>query len=888
MHFLRCGHPETGGKFCPECGMLAAPPEPAADPFTGTIIGERYVVGDLINVGGMGRVYRGIQTSLDRPVAIKLIHPHLLTSEEVVGRFFTEARAASKLNHPNVVSIYDFGRMPAADGGHLYLVMELLAGRDLRAVIDAAPLALPRVADVLQQTLAALGEAHHVGITHRDVKPENILIETRRDESLVVKVIDFGIARIGGDPKRTEAGRVFGTPWYMAPEQATAGAVGPSADLYAAGVMLFEMLTGQVPFDDEVPTNILVKHFSAPRPDPRKVAPDRQIPDALAEVCMKALAVAPGERFPDAETLAAAIVQAATRESWSAGRASLFPRKSPAPPRPSDGTLAAAEAALEVSASRQDGLAGREADLDWILRTVTAPGSARALVLYGPAGIGRTRLLGCAVSELRAREVRVLAFRARPSPAGEVSLGGLAQLVPALTGLAPAELVGDGVAVAEAAAGLRAILTHDVPRDQDAERTRRDVEAALVWALRRAVERSGEDRIVLALDDVQEMDPVSQCALEDVVEREETQGIFVLMTSEHPPDTGVAQHILGRELRGLTRADVARLAADLELPPDLPEAAPPLYLAALRRFRALKAPEAPAPALGELVGQWLRHLALAELRTIQALGVAGACTLRALGEVLPRPEDLDDALRGLAESGVVVVEDGQVRLAHALYGRIALENAAAGAVAELHSRALALIDDAPSTVELRAYHALRGEPSFETFLLVENAARERVRCGSDEATVALLWDGIRVARLHELRGDAEAQVAVSARVVFGRKLGEALARLGRLDQAQGVLGEVLELAPHRDSTRAQVLEGLATIAHSRGRDDEAGKRRAEASMIADYAGDRELSARLRVPLRKLETRPPRKMILKTPTNVFVPRSAPPSPASHRKQRVSDR
>ncbi len=888
MRLLRCGHPETGGKFCPECGALAALPEPSVDPFTGRVIGERYLVGELINVGGMGRVYRGIQTSLDRPIAIKLIHPHLLTSDEVVGRFFTEARASSKLNHPNVVSIYDFGRMPASEGGHLFLVMELLAGRDLRVVIDARRLSHARVADILRQTLAALGEAHHIGITHRDVKPENLLIETRRDDSHHVKVIDFGIARIGGDPRLTQAGRVFGTPWYMAPEQASGGMVGPSADLYAVGVMLFEMLTGFVPFDDEVPTSILLKQLTAARPDPRVVAPERGIPDALAEVCIKSLSIDPMDRFPDAETFAAAIVESATDVSWNAGSASLFPRRSPAPARNDQAGLALADtAALLATVSREAGLAGRDADLVEVLGLVAEPGEARALVLHGRAGIGRSRLLSVVVSELRARDMQVMTFRAPPAPAGEVSLGGLAQLAPVLTGLSAAELLDVDDAGEDVAAGLRAIFAHDIPREQEPEKTRRAVEAALAWAAKRAVERAGEERLIVAIDDVHEMDPVSQCALEDLLETDGTKGLFVVMTSEQPPDVGLARRIRGRELHGLARADAQRLLGDAPLPSAMADDIEPLYLDALRRFRKLNAPADPPAALAELVALWIRHLMPAEQRTIQALGVVGATSLRALGEVLPRREDLDEALRRLAESGVVVVEDGEARLASSLYGQVALANAGSGAVAELHSRALALIDDAPSTVELRAFHALRGEPSFETFLLVENAARERTRCGSDEATIALLLDGIRAARDHELRGDAEAQVAISARVVFGRKLGEALVRSGRLDQAQGVLAEILELAPQRDVARAHVLERLAAIAWNRGRSEEADQRRAEASMIADYAGDRDLSDRLRAPMARIETRPPRKMILKTPVNAFVSRSHPPSTPGQ-KQRVSER
>jgi tetratricopeptide (TPR) repeat protein len=363
------------------------------------------------------------------------------------------------------------------------------------------------------------------------------------------------------------------------------------------------------------------------------------------------------------------------------------------------------------------------------------------------------------------------------------------------------------------------------------------------------------------------------------------------MTSEQPPDVGLATRIRGREVHGLTRAEAQSLLGDVALPARTPVDIEPLYVDALLRFAKLAASNDAPPTLTELVALWLQHVPPGHQRTVQALGVAGASSLRRLGEVLPRPEDLDDALRSIAEDGVVIVADGHARLSNAIYGRVALAYASSGAVAELHARALALIDDDPASVELRAYHALRGEPGFETFMVVENAARERTRCGSDEGTIALLWDGISVAREHELRGEAEAQVAISARVVFGRKLGEALVRAGRLDQAQGVLAEVLELAPRRDSSRAQVLERLAAIAYNRGRPEEGDQRRAEASMIADYAGDEELKGRLSSPIPRIETRPPRRMILKTPVDGAVHRSAPasaPSGTQGTKKRASER
>jgi hypothetical protein len=206
-------------------------------------------------------------------------------------------------------------------------------------------------------------------------------------------------------------------------------------------------------------------------------------------------------------------------------------------------------------------------------------------------------------------------------------------------------------------------------------------------------------------------------------------------------------------------------------------------------------------------------------------------------------------------------------------------------VADLHARALGAVPDEPFTAELRAFHALRAEPTFETFMLVEQAAGVRARCGTDEAVVQLLHDALSVAREHELRGDAEAQVAVSARIVFGRKLGEALLKAGQLDQAYGVLRETLELTPPRDPVRAHVLERLAMLALHRGREAEADERRAEALAIADRGTDRELVERLRGPVPRIETKPPRRAIFRPPgTGAPIPRSAPPS----LRKRSSDR
>ncbi len=311
---MRCGHEQ------PRLGN--------DDPYLGRVVADRYEIISLIGEGGMGRVYRAIQRSLDRPVAVKFVHTHVLETKEAVARFMVEAKAASRLNHPNVVAVYDFGTVTPV-GSDFFLAMEYIAGHTLSSLLSAnVTLPISRVVSLIVQVLAGLGEAHHQGIAHRDVKPENIMLETRRSGEEVVKVIDFGVARIAALPKSarvTMAGQVFGTPSYMAPEQALAREAGPSADLYSVGVMLFELLTGQLPFQQEALPDLLKAHVCSERPNPSEVAPHRNIPPALAALCMRAMAIDPKDRFADATTFAKELHRGYPKSQLVGKRAFVFP-----------------------------------------------------------------------------------------------------------------------------------------------------------------------------------------------------------------------------------------------------------------------------------------------------------------------------------------------------------------------------------------------------------------------------------------------------------------------------------------------------------------------------------------------------------------------------------
>jgi hypothetical protein len=298
----------AGAPTLPASGCHPVPPLQQPDPLVGAVLPGGYHVLDLLSVGGMGRVYRAEQRALGRTVAVKVIHPHLLSDESAATRFLIEARAASQLNHPNSVAVFDFGR---TEDGQPYIVMEFLRGRDLATVAyQEGPFELERVIDVLQQVLAALGEAHAAGIVHRDMKPENVILEPLRRGGDLVKVVDFGLAKLrleAAQTKLTTPGFVCGTPDYMSPEQGRGDAIDGRTDLYAVGVMLFELLTGRLPYEGRSPMQVVMMHVTVPVPDPRSVAPDRSIPPELAAICMRAIAKQPAERFEEAQELSDAL-----------------------------------------------------------------------------------------------------------------------------------------------------------------------------------------------------------------------------------------------------------------------------------------------------------------------------------------------------------------------------------------------------------------------------------------------------------------------------------------------------------------------------------------------------------------------------------------------------
>jgi serine/threonine protein kinase len=289
-----CAQQFSGGdtRFCPFDGesLIESSHDVKKDPLLGVVVDERYEIVEVLGEGGMGTVYRVRHRTLERALALKALRRDLASDKDLPQRFIQEAKAAAAVDHPNVVQITDFGTL---DTGQPYFVMELLEGEPLSRVMSDGTLTVDRVLKIAMQVAEALAAAHEAGVVHRDLKPDNIQVR-RVGHTDVVKVLDFGLAKIAGASRLTRAGIVYGTPHYMSPEQASGDPSDHRVDIYALGVVMYEMLTSHLPFEADSFTGVLAKHMYMEPALPSSLRPD--IRPGVDAIVMRCLAKQPAER----------------------------------------------------------------------------------------------------------------------------------------------------------------------------------------------------------------------------------------------------------------------------------------------------------------------------------------------------------------------------------------------------------------------------------------------------------------------------------------------------------------------------------------------------------------------------------------------------------------
>ena len=839
------------------------------DPLIGCTLPGGHVVMELIDFGGMGRVYRAEQQMLGRTVAVKIIHPHLLGDATVEARFITEARAASQLNHPNSVAVIDFGKFE----GRLYMVMEYIRGRDLATVAhEEGPLAIARVIDVLTQALAALEEAHHIGIIHRDLKPENIVLSPLRSGGDFVKVLDFGLAKVreaAQQQRITDPGMVCGTPEYMAPEQARGDELDQRVDLYACGVLLYELLAGQLPFDADTPREVVLMHLSKAPPDIRVIAPHRDLPQLLVDIVVKALQKDPADRFQSAAEFAEALKGSVSPDSVAAASGPPTLQKcqrcsNMMPLRQKFCGECGARLFKPISTlpnvtkpttPRADvprfppPFVGRHHELRWLgERREEASGALVGALIAGAPGVGRTRLLARFAKQQES--AGDLVVHVRPDPwwaqpgyyvlrelireLGQVSEGGNTSW----PGITP-----------EARAGMMTIFGHGKTSDKnsngrpwlsaltstDAAEQRELVADALRWALSRANDRT-KGVVILLVDDLHAIDGASRNALCDILADPPLVPGLVVVAHDavfeanwdgceamelHGMPVDVARSLMGEEADLLD--EIAAGRATLV----------PLYIEQLLRF-AVEGGRNPPMGLADLVAMRIERLPADARRVLQAIAVLGDITTSThLVGLVPDVNELSRCLSELNNAGIVVINHGEAAISHPFIRDVIIASTPHGVRAELHANARRDfgVDGPAMPIEAQALHAYHADESFEALMLLEQCAQSAHRRDDHQSAVMLWHLALDLARREMARGELDDPVG--AVLMFSAKLGDALALAGNPTDAQGVLSEALNVAPPTAAERPRLLASLANAERLAGRADAAYNHLEEALHIAE-------------------------------------------------------
>jgi hypothetical protein len=812
----------------------------------GRVLGDKFKLTACIGIGGSGAVYRADQIALGRTVAVKILNEELSADTRMIKRFRDEAMSASRLNHPNCVSIIDYGQ---AQDGLLYLAMEYVKGPTLtQLLVNENPLPIERVIDIVMQALSGIEEAHLAGVVHADLKADNIILDQRRAGIDVVKIVDFGIARLVTGVRDPDDRSISGTPEYMAPEVITGAPPSFASDIYAVGIILYELLAYKTPFFAGTTTEILANHLKALIPT--LSARRDQVPRDLDAIVSKALAKRPGDRFESAADMRAALGKVQTRASRTptadkcihcgTSCAPQFkfcpecgaPRRAPAPAVP----VAPPPATGQPINVLPLPFFGREPELAKLLAHMRRPaGREIALLVAGLEGAGRSALLRRAYDAI-GHEARVI-YQIGPDPSGLAApfypirslLAAVLQLSPDSSELELRDAVialglteGDVPGIAQLFGHPTTLLELEPPV------RRREI----AWSALRALERAAaQSPVTVICEDIERFDAPSLEILRRSAAAPELALPPIVMTATTPFAATWPPAVPRLEIGALEVADLARLAARLEQAGVRGLPAPQALFETTRAFpghiehvvRYLleggKA-EDTATSLPDLVAARLSMLKQPTRDVLQAAAVLGMEPQIDLLRAMLPGESLEAAMADAERSGLLGHDvSGELAFTSRLARDIVYASTPADVRRSLHAAAATAVEAvSPDLALLGHHHDLAGHAKDAIPLL--RRAGDQAAEQLDEPGAGELYHRALVAvRQALLSGDDDGssealfiQLSVRLADVLRTRGETALAR-GVLAEARGWSGSPL-LGAMIDRTGAAIALGEGDVAGS--------------------------------------------------------------------------